>query len=207
MEINITGSYPVPAQTNTSSDVWNFFQALPTAYRRFLSIHNGGFIPEFKYTFLTGVPFKTDKVDNPSRDDCPVEFFGIPTTTEGGNWPADLLKMAAAHKAEQFLPRNIIAITRCVQGSLVCISLSENDFGQIYYWDWYWQYPWCKPFFEQRLDEVRRRYPNAEEIVNTPNHPDLQHMMDDFNYATIVKLADSFDRWISSCTDKSSDLA
>lgn len=205
--MEITCSYPVPTQTNLDNEDWAFFQALPLEYRRFLSTYNGGFVPESKYTFLTGVPFKTDTVDNPSWDDCPVEFFGIPTTEGEGDWPEDLLQLVVDHESENFLPQGIIAIARCVQSSLICISVRKNDYGQIYYWDWYWRYPWCKAFFDQRIAKVQQDYPNAQQIASIPNHPDLQRMMDDFNYATIVKIADSFDKWIASCVDKSNGLA
>lgn len=204
--MEITGSYPAPTQANISNDCWSFFQKLPSSYRKFLLSYNGGFVSEFQYTFLTGVPFKTEEVYNPSRDDCVVEFFGIPTSGDECEGPKDLLQTAIDYKAEHFLPNNIIAIARCIEDSLICISLRESDYGQVYYWDYSWQYPWCKYFFEQRINEVRRLYPNAQEIANTPDHPDMQRMMDDFNYATIVRLADDFDEWIESCTDKSNHM-
>ena len=134
----IHDSFPPITRKLTRED-YDFFSSLPDDYRAFLEAHNGGFVDEFRYTFLTGVPFG----DSPSRDDCPIEFFGIPTTQDSGTFPEDLLQMLVDHASENFLPRDVIAIARCVQNSLVCISGRSEDWGAIYYWDWYWPPP-CK---------------------------------------------------------------
>jgi hypothetical protein len=76
---DIRGSFP-QIKNRLTAEESGFFRSLPEAYREFLQQHNGGFVDEFRYTFPTGVPFQTDEVDNPSRDDCPVEFYGLRTT-------------------------------------------------------------------------------------------------------------------------------
>jgi hypothetical protein len=177
-------------------------QRLPPDYRALLFAHNGGFVEEFRYTFLTGVPFETDTVDTVSRDDSPVEFFGVPTTEAAGRWPRDLLQVAVDHASEEFLPSNLLAIASCVQSSLVCISLSGPDLGAIYYWDWYWQYPWCKAFFDQRIEDVRQRIPDHPTVLSDPSNPRYRQVVDAFNYATVTPLADSLGKWLLSCSDR-----
>lgn len=202
------------------------FERLSSDYRRFLEVHNGGFVDEFRYTFFTGVPFKTAEVDNPSRTDCPVEFFGFHTTAnadgrgsatggtaigQGGTGlarrrrpgePADLLQTADRHRAEEFLPQDVIAIARCVQSSLVCISVRRDDPGAIYYWDWYWRYPWSKAFFDDRIVAARERFDDPDGIIADRNNPRYPELFDALNFATLVKLAPSFSEWYSACEDQ-----
>jgi SMI1-KNR4 cell-wall len=142
MKMKLENSFPVILSNNAPDEVWSFFDALPKDYKKFLDNTNGGFAEEFKYTFETGVPYITEKVNNPSKTDCVIEFFGICTSqTEREKFPKDLIETAKEYVAEEFLPLGIIAIASCIQNSLVCVSLRKNDFGQIFYWDWYWKYP------------------------------------------------------------------
>ena len=67
---------------NISDEVWSFFDALPNDYKKFLDNTNGGFAEGFKYTFETGIPYITVKVNNPSKTDCVIEFFGICASEE-----------------------------------------------------------------------------------------------------------------------------
>lgn len=187
---------------NISDEVWRFFEALPKDYKKFLDNTNGGFAEEFKYSFETGIPYITEKINNPSKTDCIIEFFGIRTSKNQQNeFPKDLIKTANEYAAEEFLPLGIIAIASCIQNSLVCLSLRKNDFGQIYYWDWYWKYPWSKDFFQERIDKVWKIYPDAEDILNDPQNNLYQTVSDEFNYATIIKIADSFDDFSSKLKD------
>lgn len=182
-------------------DAW--FRDLPENYRAFLQAHNGGFVDDFRYTFLSGVPFKTETEDSPSRNDCPVEFYGLGTTEEPGEFPADLLSRAREHHAEDFLPRGVIAIARCVQGSLVCISLRDYTFGEMFYWESYWRYPYCKHFFDARLAEVTKDYDDVPGILRDEEHPQHAELFDRLNFATLTHLAPTFSAWLASCEDKS----
>jgi hypothetical protein len=105
------------------------------------------------------------------------------------------------HEAEQFLPHDVIAIARCVQNSLVCLVTAGPELGAIYYWDWYWKYPWCKPFFDERINRVTTQYPSAREILNHPDHQNYREVFDALNYATLVKIAPSLNAWLGACQD------
>jgi hypothetical protein len=191
---DIHGSFP-PIKGQLSVEEFTFFSNLPEDYRAFLYQHNGGFVDHFRYTFLTGVPFKTDKIDNSSRNDSPVEFYGIPTVEPRADFPEDILQVLVDHKSENFLPRDVIAIARCVQNSLVCLSLRPEDRGSVYYWDWYWRYPWCKVFFEERIERITRNYTNPELILRDAKNPLHEKLCDELNFATLMRLAPSFTEW------------
>lgn len=98
------------------------------------------------------------------------------------------------HMDEHFLPRGVFVFGECEQSCLVAVSTNRHDYGAIYYWEWYWQYPWCRAFFEARLDKARKRWPNRKTIDE--GHADYGAMFDDFNYATLVKVAPSFTAWV-----------
>lgn len=200
--MKLENSFPIISSHNISDEVWRFFEALPKDYKRFLDKTNGGFAEAFEYSFETGVPRIIEKVNNPSKTDCVIKFFGIRTSNiQPNEFPEDLIETANEYAAEEFLPSGIISIASCIQNSLVCLSLRKNDFGQIYYWDWYWKYPWSKDFFQARIDKVWTIYPNADEILNNPQNDLYQIVSDEFNYATIVKIAESFDDFLLKLKD------
>ena len=188
---------------NLSDENQELVDKLPSDYLGFLRIHNGGFVDEFRYTFGTGVPFKTTEVDNPSRDDCPVEFFGIATGEKNESRPRDLIQIAAEYAEEEFLPTGVIAIARCVANSLVCLSLRHEDHGSIYYWDWYWYFPGSKPFFEARMVDALAGFERSDVISEDPSHPRYVELYDALNFATLVKIAASFSDWFRECQDRS----
>jgi hypothetical protein len=105
---DIRGSFP-QIKNRLTAEESGFFRSLPEDYREFLQQHNGGFVDEFRYTFPTGVPFQTDEVDNPSRDDCPVEFYGLRTIAHrkglGRSWFGVLLGLVLAIPLVQVLLR------------------------------------------------------------------------------------------------------
>jgi hypothetical protein len=203
--LELQHSFPPLTPSAVPADEWAFLQELPEDYLAFLLAQNGGFAESFRYTFQTGVPFKTDDVDTPSRDDAPIEFFGVPTVKSRARYPRDLLQVAVDYAAEEFLPSNLIAIASCVQSSLVCIAVDGPDRGAIYYWDWYWQYPWCKQFFDQRISAVREKIPDYAAVVADTSHARYREVADALNFATVTRLADSMSQWILSCQDVRTD--
>jgi hypothetical protein len=204
--LELERSFPTLTSSAASADDWAFIHQLPDDYLAFLLTQNGGFAQEFQYTFQTGVPFKTEGVDTPSRDDSPIEFFGVPTDKSRGRRPRDLLQLAVDHAAEEFLPSNLIAIVSCVQSSLVCICVEGADRGGIYYWDWYWRYPWCKPFFEQRIRTVKESNPDHASVLKDNSHARYREVADALNFATVTRIADNLSQWLLSCQDRRIDI-
>jgi hypothetical protein len=109
--------------------------------------------------------------------------------------PSILHQHFGRHIPEDFLPSGVYVFGRCEASCLVAVSTNPADYGAIYYWEWYWTYPWFKPFFEARLAAARARWPNRKQMDE--RHPDWPQLRDDFNYATLVQLASSFDAWLS----------
>ena len=177
------------------------YAKLPDDYRAFLAAHNGGFAAPETLTFVTPIPFQAKGVSRKTTDDYVVELFGFATGRHAKTQPRDLAALAKEYAAEEFLPSGVFAIARCVQSSLVCISTNPDDRGAVYYWDWYWRYPWKKAFFDRRLARVRKKHPDVATIAKNRKHRDYQRVADAFNYATIVKLADSFDEWQGALRD------
>ncbi|MFK7885749.1 MAG: SMI1/KNR4 family protein [Gammaproteobacteria bacterium] len=197
----LSESYP-PLDTLQGNVAKHYLEGFPDDYRAFLAAHNGGFADAFRYTFLTGVPFKSKAVSNSSRDDCPIEFFGLPQDEQLEGYPDSLLHVAADHAQEGFLPNDVVAIARCVQSSLVCLSRREDDFGSVYYWDWYWQYPWCEAFFRERINAARQPYDEPNQILGNSEHPQHTELRDALNFATLLKVAPSFSAWAEQCEDR-----
>jgi hypothetical protein len=116
--------------------------------------------------------------------------------------PLYLQDQMVNHRQEEFLPSDLIAIASCVQHSLVCLSLSSSEKGAIYHWDWYWRYPWCKDFFEGRIEQVQKRYPDFSDVLRDPCHAMYRVVVDALNCAKVVRIADSFGEWLASCKDE-----
>lgn len=94
---------------------------------------------------------------------------------------------------ERMLPRGIIAIGECDSGSIIAISVNKNDFGNVYYWEWYWQYPWFIEFFNDRIEKTKERIGWPVEMDEKSD--EFKKVIDEFNYATIIKIADTFEEF------------
>jgi hypothetical protein len=180
------------------------WETLPSDYRKFLRLSNGGWAEEFRYNFPTGVPWEQGGKRIESIEDSPREFFGFKQGRSAKGHPRDLLDAVIEHAAEEFLPELLIPVAVCGSSSLVCLSLREDSYGSIWYWDWYWRYPWRGDFFSKRIEEARRasaHLVNAQGDSESPEHAELA---DALNFATVVRLADSFTAWVESFREASS---
>lgn len=165
-------------------------ERLPAAYRSFLEAYgDGASVREGRLVFLTGVPYRTPEVDNPSRTDLVRDFMPFDQLT--GN--------------PDTVPSWGVSIAQGSQDSLVVLSLRPEDYGSVWYWDWYWYYPWSKFFFDDRIDAVQERYPEHEAILEDPQHPMFHQVRDAMNEATLVRIADSFEAWIAMCRDENEE--
>lgn len=185
------------ALTNEERDI---FEALPEDYRLFLAKQNGGRLQDSSQASFD-VPIVGDwpsgRLD--AKRTALEEFWTFVSCMDaeapvGPDEPASILhEHFFRHDEEQFLPSGTLVIGRCFQDSLVVISMNEADFGAIYYWEWYWQYPWYKNFFLGRVTQAVARFPD----VKGPEHPQHAELVDATNYATLVKVASSFDDFFS----------
>lgn len=200
VDLVFRGGYPPLTPDALEPDRRRLLQRLPSDYRAFLERHNGGFVTDqWCCGFETGVRQEIRGVVSVA-DDSVVEFFGLKAEGPAAERrPADLEEARVLHDAEEFLPSDVLAIARCVSSSLVCLSLREGDFGAVYYWDWYWRYPWKEAFFTQRIAVVRGRYSGPDAILADPAHPKFREVADALNFATLVRVADSFGHWLHRC--------
>ena len=94
-------------------------------------------------------------------------------------------------------PMDVIPIAKFADSSLVAISMRKKDYGSVYYWDWYHDYPWRGDFFQLRLEKVAEKFPMYDEILDDESHPQYQDISDAANEAFMIKLADSFEEFVS----------
>jgi len=178
------------------------FKNFPESYQAFLHQNNGGFVESDDAWFSIPIPRQIDGQTYPTIDNAIEEwccFLGYQNTVHDDNFPTSILcEHFDRHEGEGFLPENVFVIARCIQSSLICLSINKADFGAIYYWEWYWQYPWFKPFFEHRLKDVDRKYPDASNILSDKKHVRYSEVFNAFNYATLVKITDSFQSFLDS---------
>lgn len=188
------------------------FEAFPEDYRMFLQKHNGGWLSD-PSSATYSVPIKGNfngNVYDSFRTEV-EEFWSFISydneeagSAEGA--PTSILhETFDTHLPEGFLPTDVIVIGRASRNSLFAISLRDDDVGCIYHWDWYWRYPWNKPFFDERISAAVAGFPDALEINDNPDHPEHQALMDAANYATLVKVADSFSDFLDSLRPKSDE--
>ena len=182
------------------------FDRLPEDYRDFLCRSNGGFVTRGSMaTFDIPIERRREGEVISTVDQNEVEeFFAfIPSgkrhARKHGQAPASVLhEHWGRHQAEEFLPSDVLVIASCMQSCLLAISLNSDDFGAIYYWEWYWRYPWFSQFFDERIDKARSRFDNVEQILDDASHPQYQEAFNALNYATLIKLADSFSGFVAS---------
>ncbi len=97
------------------------------------------------------------------------------------------------------MPSGAIAIAECLSDSLLLLSTRRDDYGAVYHWDYYWKYPWCQPFFAPRVEAAERKFSDLAIIRADRRHARRREVADVPNYATLVRLADDFQGWLSTC--------
>jgi hypothetical protein len=203
--ITLTKSRP-PGWGHLSAKDRALFERLPADYREFLERNNGGFVePGSSSHFSVAMERRSGAVIiNTSSQNRIEEFFAVmPSdavyTRQDGAAPASLFhEHWNRHIEEAFLPIDVVVIARCEQSCLLACSLNPEDYGAIYYWEWYWYYPWFAKFFDDRIEAAERKYPDIEKIRKDSTHPLYRDAFNAFNYATLVKVANSFSALIDS---------
>ncbi|QBB72207.1 hypothetical protein ELE36_18565 [Pseudolysobacter antarcticus] len=189
-----------------------FFDGLPADYRAFLDQTNGGFVLRgCPATFTIAIDRRHEgKVVSTSQTSEVEEFFAIipssdrPYLAQYGQVPASLLhEHWGRHADEEFLPLNVVVIASCTQNCLLACSLNTDDYGTIYYWEWYWRYPWFSKFFDDQIAKAQSKFHDVDTILSDDKHPLYAKAFNALNYATLVKVADSFTEFLGSLTEAS----
>jgi hypothetical protein len=204
-QLRLEQSLPLELSSLSAKDR-GLFDRLPGDYRDFLSRSNGGFVTGGSMATFD-IPIERRREGEVVSTVCQSqveEFFAfIPAATrysrQYGKVPASVLhEHWGRHQAEEFLPTDVVVFASCLQNCLLAISLNSDDFGAVYYWEWYWRYPWFSQFFDERIDKARSRFDNVEQILDDPSNPLYQEAFNALNYATLVKVADSFSGFVAS---------
>lgn len=198
-DLDLSDSYSFEPENFTAKEM-ALWERLPTEYRDFISVHNGGFVGSKKCSFKTNIERSLDgKCVNDSSNDL-EELFGFISYENAqpeSEKPRSVLhEHFNRHIKEGFLPSDVYVIGYCGGSCLLAVSLNDNDFGSIYYWEWYWQYPWFEPFFKRRIKQARSQFDNVDSIVADKEHPQYEAAFNALNYSTIVKVGESFSSFI-----------
>lgn len=154
MEIDLKNTYQLQ-WNKLNENERNIFETFPEDYQDFLKKNNGGTVEnESKCFFKTELVRKFDdgRVYEGTSNGV-EEFWGFLSyeNEQSGKefeYPMSILHQHFdRHLDEEFLPSHVMVIGRCIQNSLLAISLNKHNFGSIYYWEWYWQYPWFQDLF------------------------------------------------------------
>jgi len=183
------------------------FRSFPLDYQAFLQATNGSILNSPNRWFRASIE-RTFNGQLHTTTWNAVEQFWVYVSYHSSQQPeADVNSILHEHHDrhvnEGFLPQGVYAIGSCIQNSLLCISTNTFDFGVIYYWEWYWQYPWYKPFFERRIAQVSRPFTDTQAVLGNPNHPEYVAVYNALNYATLIKISDSFSDFINDLLPES----
>lgn len=199
----IEKSYPFNWNTLTA-DEQDMFLQLPEDFQQFLKSSNGGMLADKRNLFEYEITASFDDGREYHTSSSELEEFWGYLSYEHEKPGEDFVYPRAIlhehfdrHLAEEFLPSNVIVIGRCIQNSLIAISINKHDYGAIYYWEWYWQYPWYQDFFHTRIETAKSQFSDVKNILDNPEHPDYQNAFDALNYATLIKLAPSFSNFLT----------
>jgi hypothetical protein len=204
-QLNLTKCLP-PGWHSLSTRDRALFERLPVDYREFLERHNGGFVePGSDSHFSIAIERRNgETITSISEQNRIEEFFAvIPSDVDYarqyGVAPASLFhEHWNRHSDEEFLPFDVVVIAGCDQSCLLACSLNPADYGSIYYWEWYWYYPWFSKFFNERIALAQSQYPHIEEVLSDSSHPLYRDAFNASNYATLIKVAESFSALIDS---------
>ncbi len=204
-QLNLTKS-PPPGWDHLSTRDRALFERLPVDYREFLDRNNGGFVAPGSPTHFNIAMERRNgaTITSISEQNRIEEFFAVIPSDAAyarkyGEAPASLFhEHWNRHSDEEFLPFDVVVIASCDQSCLLACSLNPEDYGSIYYWEWYWYYPWFSKFFNDRIKAAQNQYPDIEGLLNDSSHPLYREAFNASNYATLIKVADSFSALIDS---------
>lgn len=203
-DLGLTGGYALDLASLTPKEL-GLWQALLADYRELLTHANGGQLRGGR-TYFTVPMERAIHGEVFQSTTCNLDelwgFIGYRQEPKPG-LPSILHEHIDRHVEEDFLPGEVLVIGRTIQNSLLCLSLNESDPGGIYYWEWYWRYPWFQGFFDRRIAAAKAPFkdlPDYQAICDDPDHPRYAELADALNFATLVKVADSFGGFVAGLT-------
>jgi hypothetical protein len=118
-DIDFSASFPTIDERRVIDLEETLNMSFPQDYRNFLLSHNGGH-PSFDVFPIRG---------HPISDSSMIQlFFGI------ANGEYDDLS-AMFHRSRGRIPANLVPIARDYGGNLICLALSSNNKGRVFFWE------------------------------------------------------------------------
>ncbi len=197
---------------------------LPQSYGQFLLANNGGCVSPgvidsdsdsgehtHAVVFDTPLLWARDN-DRPVSPELVFFFFAYDATTmvrEKVDIDASLYELVASNRysREDFdlLPPGMMSIAK-VQHSeaadMLCISLSEADYGAVYYHYGMWDHParFHGDFYDRRQDELLAPFGDVGDAVDAvqddEDHPLHAAVNEALMRVPFVRVADSFEEWL-----------
>jgi hypothetical protein len=198
---DLTASGPKPTRESLGPHLWAWLGSLPADYREFLLKHNGGRAAIGRFGFTVNIPYCGDREKRPSIETYVGEFLPIRARAQRHSM-RDLVECNAYVHQSGSIPPDAIVIADC-DASLVCLSLRPREFGAVYYWEYYADYPWHQDFFRERRREVFKQFKDGEAILDDPSHFEYMTVLRELQWAMLVRIADSFGDWAGQLTNRS----
>ncbi len=197
--LTVQDSYDFDLSSFTS-DEKTLFERFPKPYKDFIANSNGGIVEARCSNFKTNIEWSHSGKRNTEQTSEIEVLFGFISyeNAESTKIPSVLHEHYDRHLGEEFLPDDVFVIASCTQNCLIAISLNQHDYGQIYFWDWYWRYPWYQEFFDRRVETARNMFDDVDAIMDNREHKLWTEAFNALNYASIVKVADGFDEFVQN---------
>ncbi len=188
--LDTISEYGSPRTQTESDDGWLLVRKdWPEDFQFFLSVMNGC---NFDYEPSLNIRIPIPWNDRPFFDDQISCVYGqSPQIDESSRGWLEATDVS--------MPSNTVAIAMFESNSLAVLSMRDHDYGTVYYWDWYHDYPWRGDFFKRRLKPVYKKFEDQlNEIFDVgESHPLHAALNEAANDAMLVRLADSFESFIS----------
>lgn len=189
---------PAPFElTDLSTDEQTVWREFPADYRAMIETLNGGWLDESLW-FDVPIVWENEGERREGKETRLEEIWTWRTLADDEHEEVTSVLHAhfARHVTDAFLPDGIFAIGRASQKSLIAISTRSDDSGAVFYREWYWNSPWYKSFFQARIRTALSVYEDAWAALEDPDHPNHELVVDAANYATLIKVADSWTEFV-----------
>jgi hypothetical protein len=191
---------------------------LPVSYRQFLLANNGGWVSpgavdsdcgEHERAIVFDTPLLWARDENlPVTPELVFFFFAYDETTmRDMEIDSSLYELVASNRysREDFdvLPLGMMSIAKVQHPEatdMVCISLSEADYGAVYYHYGMWDHPsrFHGDYYDRRQQALLAPFgETADAALDDEEHPNHAAVSEALMRVPFVRVGDSFDDWLA----------
>ncbi len=201
------------------------YPSIPDDYKSFLMKNNGGYVVpgyvedndkyEHSEEIVFDTPLKWSKDNDRAVMPCIVIFFGVwlPEDMNLEEVEDDsLYDLIASNEHSKFdfevLPDRMMSIAKCSHpdaSDILCISLTEEDYGSIYYYYGMWDFPakWHGSYYDDKISDIFNKY-NIEDYDDIDEDTVVgNQIIAELDRVPFVKVANSFSEFLGNCKIKS----